>query len=176
MFVILVVDLFRPPELTLYEAAWSLDDRPRKYALLVLDMQESYRSLVANAVPNCKRVIESFRAKGLPIFWTNWAKAVVQGGGGVEMEPAMQKALQQAPKRVQAQQRTPGGSSTDCEGSGENLTVPNDLIGSQIPADHEGGCDSINDQVDPINGNPEQQKLTPRSINSDTPTVFTHLF
>ena len=47
-----------PAELTLYSAAWALDDRPRKMALLVLDMQESYRELVANAVPNCYRVLQ----------------------------------------------------------------------------------------------------------------------
>ena len=45
-------------------------------------MEESYRGLVANAVPKCKRVLDAFRAKGLPVFWTNWAKAVSQGGGG----------------------------------------------------------------------------------------------
>ena len=45
-----------PSELGNYHCHWKLDDRPRKIALLLLDMQEHYRPWVANVLPNNKKV------------------------------------------------------------------------------------------------------------------------
>jgi len=73
-----------PASLQNYEAAWALDERTRKMALLVLDMEEDYRSQVSSAIPSSKRVLDAFRARGLPIFWTNWAKTAAMGGGGTD--------------------------------------------------------------------------------------------
>ena len=71
---------FAPPdELGNYWCHWKLDDRPRKMALLLLDMQEHYRPWVANVIPNNKKVLEAFRERQLPVVWTNWGKVIEDG-------------------------------------------------------------------------------------------------
>ena len=68
-----------PEELGNYWCHWKLDDRPRKMALLLLDMQEHYRPWVANVIPNNKKVLDAFRARNLPVVWTNWGKVLEDG-------------------------------------------------------------------------------------------------
>lgn len=60
------------PKLTDFWAAWELEDRPRKPALLIDDMQVEYMPYVRGIVPQTKMLIDAFRAQGLPIYWSTW--------------------------------------------------------------------------------------------------------
>jgi len=58
--------------LTDFWCAWNLEDRPRKPALLIDDMQVEYEPYVRGIVPQTKLLIDAFRKAGLPIFWSTW--------------------------------------------------------------------------------------------------------
>jgi len=58
--------------LTDFWCAWELTDRKRVPALLIDDMQIEYEPYVQGIVPQVKLLVEAFRARGLPIFWSTW--------------------------------------------------------------------------------------------------------
>jgi nicotinamidase-related amidase len=68
-------------------AAWDLEDRPRRIALLVDDCQEEYRPYAGGILPNVKRLVEAFRAAraahsgsdGVCIAWSAWSRAFDDG-------------------------------------------------------------------------------------------------
>lgn len=53
---------------------WQLTDRPRRFGLLVEDLQRSYGSFVSYVLPAVVPLIKEFRAQGLPVFWTNYIR------------------------------------------------------------------------------------------------------
>jgi nicotinamidase-related amidase len=55
------------------EVAWKLEDRPRRLALLVIEMMEEYRPILGHLVPQIQPLVSEFRSQGMPVFFTNWA-------------------------------------------------------------------------------------------------------
>ena len=67
-----------------FSAAWDLEDRPRRIALLVDDCQEEYRPFAGDILPNVIRLVEAFRAAratsdGVCIAWSAWSRAFDDG-------------------------------------------------------------------------------------------------
>ena len=65
-------------------AAWELQDRPRRIALLVDDCQEEYRPYASAILPNVQRLVEAFRAAGsssdgVCIAWSAWSRMFDDG-------------------------------------------------------------------------------------------------
>jgi nicotinamidase-related amidase len=65
-------------------AAWELDDRPRRIALLVDDCQEEYRPYASGILPNIERLVEAFRtaranSDGVAIAWSAWSRMFDDG-------------------------------------------------------------------------------------------------
>ena len=65
-------------------AAWGLEDRPRRIALLVDDCQEEYRPYAADILPNIIALVDTFRAvrsrhEGVCIAWSAWSRAFDDG-------------------------------------------------------------------------------------------------
>ena len=65
-------------------AAWELEDRPRRIALLVDDCQEEYRPYAAGILPNVERLVEAFRSvraqsDGVAIAWSAWSRMFDDG-------------------------------------------------------------------------------------------------
>jgi len=63
-----------PAPLLWAKVAWKLDDRPRRMALMVVEMIEDYRPYLGYLVPTIEPLLQEFRAQGLPVFFTNWAR------------------------------------------------------------------------------------------------------
>uniref|UniRef100_A0A7S2PD54 Isochorismatase-like domain-containing protein n=1 Tax=Zooxanthella nutricula TaxID=1333877 RepID=A0A7S2PD54_9DINO len=63
-----------PAPLVWTKAAWKLEDRPRRFALLVIEMMEDYRPYLGYLVPSVQPVWREFQARGMPVFYSNWAR------------------------------------------------------------------------------------------------------
>ena len=60
-------------------AAWELNDRPRRIALLLDDCQEEYRPFATDILPNLVKILPVFRAardksEGVCIAWSAWTR------------------------------------------------------------------------------------------------------
>lgn len=64
----------QPATQTAYSAYWNLQDRPRRFVLLVEDMIEDYRPYVGYLILKVTPLIDVFRQYDLPIFWSNWLR------------------------------------------------------------------------------------------------------
>ncbi|TVR26352.1 MAG: isochorismatase family protein [Ilumatobacter sp.] len=67
-----------------FSAAWNLEDRPRRIALLVDDCQEEYRPFAGDILPNVIRLVDAFRvaratSDGVCIAWSAWSRAFDDG-------------------------------------------------------------------------------------------------
>jgi nicotinamidase-related amidase len=65
-------------------AAWELEDRPRRIALLVDDCQEEYRPYAGGILPNIERLVDAFRtaredSDGVAIAWSAWSRMFDDG-------------------------------------------------------------------------------------------------
>jgi nicotinamidase-related amidase len=65
-------------------AAWELEDRPRRIALLVDDCQEEYRPYAEQILPNLERLVDAFRTTradndGVAIAWSAWSRMFDDG-------------------------------------------------------------------------------------------------
>lgn len=65
-------------------AAWNLDDRPRRIALLMDDCQEEYRPYAQGILPNLQTLVDVFRDKkakedGVCIAWSSWSRQFDDG-------------------------------------------------------------------------------------------------
>ena len=65
-------------------AAWDLEDRPRRIALLVDDCQEEYRPYAGEILPNVERLVDAFRRvrsqnDGVCIAWSAWSRMFDDG-------------------------------------------------------------------------------------------------
>lgn len=65
-------------------AAWNLQDRPRRIALLVDDCQEEYRPYAGEILPNIIKLVEAFRvaqsqSDGVCITWSAWTRTFDDG-------------------------------------------------------------------------------------------------
>ncbi len=65
-------------------AAWELEDRPRRIALLVDDCQEEYRPYAGDILPNVERLVDGFRtvgaeSDGVAIAWSAWSRMFDDG-------------------------------------------------------------------------------------------------
>jgi nicotinamidase-related amidase len=65
-------------------AAWELEDRPRRIALLVDDCQEEYRPYAGGILPNVERLVDAFRtvraaSDGVAIAWSAWSRMFDDG-------------------------------------------------------------------------------------------------
>eukprot|EP00747_Dinoflagellata_sp_TGD_P035753 gnl/TRDRNA2_/TRDRNA2_138055_c0_seq1.p1 gnl/TRDRNA2_/TRDRNA2_138055_c0~~gnl/TRDRNA2_/TRDRNA2_138055_c0_seq1.p1 ORF type:complete len:430 (-),score=73.88 gnl/TRDRNA2_/TRDRNA2_138055_c0_seq1:237-1346(-) len=57
-----------------YTAGYTLEERPRRIALLVMDIMIDYIPFVGYLIPEAKKVLEAFKARGLPVFWSNYLR------------------------------------------------------------------------------------------------------
>jgi len=65
-----------------YKAYFELDDRPRKCAVLIDDVQEGYRKFFDEGYLRAQlAVLEAARAGGIPVFWSNWGRTGPEDGG-----------------------------------------------------------------------------------------------
>jgi len=62
-----------PAPLVWGTAAWELADRPRRMALMVIEMIEDYRPYLGYLIPKVKPLVDEFRAQGMPVLFSNWA-------------------------------------------------------------------------------------------------------
>jgi nicotinamidase-related amidase len=65
-------------------AAWNLEDRPRRIALLIDDCQEEYRPYAGEILPNIVKLVEAFRkarsqSDGVCITWSAWTRTYDDG-------------------------------------------------------------------------------------------------
>ena len=65
-------------------AAWNLEDRPRRIALLLDDCQEEYRDYAGGILPNLQKILAAFRAArsgkdGVRIAWSAWTRHFADG-------------------------------------------------------------------------------------------------
>ncbi len=65
-------------------AAWDLNDRPRRIALLLDDCQEEYRPYAGGILPNMTRIVKTFRqtradSDGVCIAWSSWTRRYDDG-------------------------------------------------------------------------------------------------
>ncbi|WP_158547764.1 isochorismatase family protein [Rhodosalinus sediminis] len=65
-------------------AAWNLEDRPRRIALLLDDCQEEYRPYAGEILPNLEKILGAFRAArsahdGVCIAWSAWSRRFDDG-------------------------------------------------------------------------------------------------
>ena len=65
-------------------AAWELEDRPRRIALLVDDCQEEYRPYAGGILPNIELLVDAFRSvraesDGVAIAWSAWSRMFDDG-------------------------------------------------------------------------------------------------
>jgi nicotinamidase-related amidase len=65
-------------------AAWNLNDRPRRIALLLDDCQEEYRPYAGGILPNMVKLVDTFRAAqsqsdGVCITWSAWTRTFDDG-------------------------------------------------------------------------------------------------
>jgi len=65
-------------------AAWDLNDRPRRIALLLDDCQEEYRPYAGGILPNMTRIVQAFRqagagSDGVCIAWSSWTRRYDDG-------------------------------------------------------------------------------------------------
>jgi len=58
-----------------YKAFWQLDDRPRKCAVLIDDVQEGYRKFFHPGYLRAQlAVLDAARVGGIPVFWSYWGR------------------------------------------------------------------------------------------------------
>jgi nicotinamidase-related amidase len=57
-----------------YIAGYDLPERPRRVALLVMDIMVDYIPFVGYLIPKARQVVEKFREKDLPVFWSNYLR------------------------------------------------------------------------------------------------------
>lgn len=65
-------------------AAWNLEDRPRRIALLLDDCQEEYRPYAGGILPNMTKIVQAFRrartaSDGVCIAWSAWTRRYDDG-------------------------------------------------------------------------------------------------
>lgn len=65
-------------------AAWDLEDRPRRIALLLDDCQEEYRPYADGILPNLVKLVAAFREagsthEGVCIVWSTWSRQFDDG-------------------------------------------------------------------------------------------------
>ena len=65
-------------------AAWDLQDRPRRIALLLDDCQEEYRPYAGDILPNMTKIVRTFRqaraeSDGVCIAWSSWTRRYDDG-------------------------------------------------------------------------------------------------
>jgi len=65
---------FVPSPLMYGQVGWTVAERPRRMALMVIEMIEDYRPYLGYLVPKIKPLLYEFREQGLPVFFTNWAR------------------------------------------------------------------------------------------------------
>lgn len=71
-----------PKELFAFEAWWNLTTRPRRPILIIEDMNEGYRPYLGYLIDKIQPLIAKFRALGLPILWSTWARRWNDGAYG----------------------------------------------------------------------------------------------
>lgn len=54
--------------------AWKLQDRPRRMALMVIEMIEDYRPYLGYLVPQVEPLLREFRTQGFPVFFSTWSR------------------------------------------------------------------------------------------------------
>jgi len=65
-----------------YKAYFELDDRPRKCAVLIDDVQEGYRKFFDEGYLRAQlAVLDAARAGGIPVFWSYWGRTDPHDGG-----------------------------------------------------------------------------------------------
>lgn len=62
-----------------FSAAWTLDSRPRRMALLMDDVQEEYRPFARQILPNLVALKNAFQARGCPVVWSSWSRQYDDG-------------------------------------------------------------------------------------------------
>ncbi len=65
-------------------AAWDLQDRPRRIALLLDDCQEEYRPYAGDILPNMTKIVRTFRqaraeSDGVCVAWSSWTRRYDDG-------------------------------------------------------------------------------------------------
>jgi len=65
-----------PKELVSLTCSYELADRKLNVILVVEDLHKGYDDYMQYILPSCKKLIEEFRQRGLPIVWTNWARVL----------------------------------------------------------------------------------------------------
>lgn len=65
-------------------ASWTLEQRPRRIALLLDDCQEEYRPYAGDILPNLIRLVDTFRSArsesdGVRIVWSAWTRTFDDG-------------------------------------------------------------------------------------------------
>eukprot|EP00977_Amphora_coffeiformis_P016995 scaffold5385_cov152-Amphora_coffeaeformis.AAC.5 len=63
-------------------AHFRLDDRPRSYALIMEDMQQTYFDWIDYVQPNCEKLLTQFRKLKLPVVWSSWSRRPDDGMHG----------------------------------------------------------------------------------------------
>lgn len=63
-----------PSPLIYGQVGWTVAERPRRMALMVIEMIEDYKPYLGYLVPKIKPLLNEFRKQGLPVFFTNWAR------------------------------------------------------------------------------------------------------
>jgi len=64
----------QPAEQVVYTAGYTLQERPRRIALLCMDMMIDYVPYVGYMIPEAQKVVAAFRDRGLPVFWSNYLR------------------------------------------------------------------------------------------------------
>jgi nicotinamidase-related amidase len=62
--------------------ATSIPYKPKTTALLVVDMQESFRDEVIDIIPNVQSIVKACHEKDLPVFWTQHGHRNLKFDGG----------------------------------------------------------------------------------------------
>jgi len=64
-----------------YKAFYDLAGRPRRCALLIDDVQDGYRQFLEDGyIESTKSVLNTARAAGVPIFWSQWCRTAPDDG------------------------------------------------------------------------------------------------
>eukprot|EP00746_Dinoflagellata_sp_MGD_P024678 gnl/MRDRNA2_/MRDRNA2_157957_c0_seq1.p1 gnl/MRDRNA2_/MRDRNA2_157957_c0~~gnl/MRDRNA2_/MRDRNA2_157957_c0_seq1.p1 ORF type:complete len:433 (+),score=62.42 gnl/MRDRNA2_/MRDRNA2_157957_c0_seq1:77-1375(+) len=77
--VVLTEHGIQPATQYVYTADYTLQMRPRRVALFIIDVMIDYIPFVGYLIPEIKPLLEAFRARGLPVFWSNWLRRANDG-------------------------------------------------------------------------------------------------
>lgn len=64
----------QPATQYVYTADYTIQERPRRMALFIIDMEKEYIPFVGYMIPQIKPLLDVFRKRGLPVFWSNWLR------------------------------------------------------------------------------------------------------